>query len=589
MEQQHPDQERRISRRKLLTAMGIAGAVVGSQSLLPTGFANSSVTGSVYGAGCEELEARIDSLKRDAEDRGLNAGGFGAAGDGAADDTAAIQAGIDFIAANGGGTLILTGDHLITNTIDLKRQVALYFVEGARLRLKANTKGLNMRQDTALLGKAFLHVDINNYSESALYLNAAFVTGVSFQYAYIETLRLEGHVQNNVGNGIHFDAAAAPSRLSFVRFNNMRIRGFGKGIFMEAPAHVGDTVNYNYITGNILNNVVISDCDYYIYGTGDHAALNQVDGNTFNNVQLQYNDRCKEMIHFEGRGNYVNGFVWDAVNKACLIVNLTQTSRQNQIHLNFFDGSNYIDAGQYNYVSLRDLNGHKIPYKDKLTHLPGGDYRKYNGDYEDIFHAAPVLHRVSIVSGSEYMLDGSLDGVFQGKDKRYLRLNLAGGSVFSFEVDFNGRHYYGHAGDYVSGGIENLGIYFMYNRCPEQIRLDVTDSNGVVYTTVQDMKHMRYLPAYVLRSNVLNGLMKDIDKIKFTFTGQYAGDVRLGRIFGHSYYIGGNKYLANSGDFVAGDLTFIQNGHGVVLTSPNGSKFRLQVSDSGALTAVSIP
>jgi hypothetical protein len=44
--------------------------------------------------------------------------------------------------------------------------------------------------------------------------------------------------------------------------------------------------------------------------------------------------------------------------------------------------------------------------------------------------------------------------------------------------------------------------------------------------------------------------------------------------------------LANSGDFVAGDLTFVQNGHGVVLTSPNGSRFKLKVSDSGEPTAV---
>ncbi|MDF2716584.1 MAG: hypothetical protein K0R28_3509 [Paenibacillus sp.] len=117
-------------------------------------------------------------------------------------------------------------------------------------------------------------------------------------------------------------------------------------------------------------------------------------------------------------------------------------------------GSANRPAGQYNYLSIRDLNGHKIPYKDKLTYLPSGDYRKYNGDYEDIFHAAHVLHEVT-------------------------------------------------------GGIENVGLYFMYNRCPEQIRLDVTDLDGIVYTTVQDMQHMRYLPAYMLRSNVLNGLMKN--------------------------------------------------------------------------------
>ncbi|WP_158607003.1 glycosyl hydrolase family 28-related protein [Paenibacillus ginsengarvi] len=586
-----PGQEQQlISRRKLLASMGIAGAALGSQALLQTGFAQASVTQSVYGGDaeecdCAELDERITRLKQDVDERGQHVSGFGAVGDGVADDTAAIQAGIDAIAAAGGGTLVLSGIYRITNTIDLKRLVALYFVEGAKLNLKANTKALNMRQDTALLGKAYINIDINNYTESALYIDGATVSGVSYQYTYIETLRLEGHVLNNVGNGIHFDATAAPSRISFVRFNNLRIRGFGKGIFMDAPPHVGDTVNYNYVTGNIFNNVVISDCDYYIYATGDHKALNQADGNTFNNLQLQYNTRCKEIIHIEGRANIVNAFIWDAINKPCLMVNLTASTRQNQISLNVLDGSNYIDAGQYNYLSIRDQNGHVIPYKDKLTYLPSSDYRKFNGDYEDILHAAPVLHQVAIVSGSQYVTSGTIDSVFQGKSNQYLRLNLAGGQTFSFEVTFNGGHYYGNTTDYVPGGIENVGIYFSYNRCPEQIRLDVTDLDNVVYTTVQDMQYMQFLPAYILRSNVLNGLMKGVRKIKFTFTGQYSTDVRVGRIFAQSYYVGGNKFLANSGDYVAGDLTFVKSAHGVVLTSPNGSQFRLTVSDTGALTA----
>ena len=50
----------------------------------------------------------------------------------------------------------------------------------------------------------------------------------------------------------------------------------------------------------------------------------------------------------------------------------------------------------------------------------------------------------------------------------------------------------------------------------------------------------------------------------------------------------GNAYQWNvmrGGDSMLGNLTFERNANGVVLTSPNGSRFRITVSDAGALTA----
>ena len=58
---------------------------------------------------------------------------FGAKADGQTLNTASLQAGIDFISANGGGRLILKGGDFVSGTIYLKSDVTLHIEEGSRL------------------------------------------------------------------------------------------------------------------------------------------------------------------------------------------------------------------------------------------------------------------------------------------------------------------------------------------------------------------------------------------------------------------------------------------------------------------------
>lgn len=58
---------------------------------------------------------------------------FGAKADGQTLNTASLQAAIDYISANGGGRLVLTGGDFVSGTIYLKSDVTLHIEEGSRL------------------------------------------------------------------------------------------------------------------------------------------------------------------------------------------------------------------------------------------------------------------------------------------------------------------------------------------------------------------------------------------------------------------------------------------------------------------------
>jgi hypothetical protein len=506
----------------------------------------------------------------------------GARFDGITDDSQAIQTTINEIAANGGGDVLLAGVVAVGQTIELKSGVSLNCAN-ATIKVLNNVNVIEFDRNTKIKGTIRIDVSEITYTKSVLRLNGA--KHLSYRDITVDAIFITGNNASGMGNAIHLDCTLPSTDISFVYFGKTVIRGFEKGIFLDAPS-TGDTVNFNYINGNIFDNVIISDCDYYIYGTGSHSSnsRNQVDGNQFKNTQLQHSNRAIEMIHLEGWGNFVEGTVWDA--KSGDIFHLTETSRYTTVKFpNLNNPKNYKNFGSYNTIAFSGEGLNYIPYKDDLTYKPS-DHGLFRGDYEDILHKADMTTTLNQLTGTENIVSGtSLNNVFNANSQLGLNLNLSDSKEYSFEIVFDKGHI-GTNSSYLHSGFRSLGFYFMYNRCPQKIILEVTENTGTVTTTEINTELQRFLPAHIIQQNSGNRLGMHISKLKVTLIGQVDSDVRLGRIFGNSYMAGGNKYISNSGGKMAGRLEFITEG--IVMKSPNGTRYLMRINDDGTFRSTQL-
>jgi hypothetical protein len=222
----------------------------------------------------------------------INPKKFGAKGDGS-DDTLAIQNTIDYVQGLGKGEVLLFGNHGVSSKIILKSGVSLRFVSGSQLSALTNTSVIELERNASLLGHAKIFTGgVVGYNKDAIYLDGT--KHLSYRDINIEDMFCEGNYASGMGNAIHFDCSKIDSDISFVKVGRFVVRGFEKGVFFDAPPI--SSVEYNYANGNVFENIIISDCDYYIYGTGDHSAnsKNAADGNIFINASFQYNVEQKK-------------------------------------------------------------------------------------------------------------------------------------------------------------------------------------------------------------------------------------------------------------------------------------------------------
>lgn len=489
---------------------------------------------------------------------GVNPIDFGAKFDGINDDTNALIDALEYASVNGNSQLILTGIILVNKMIEIPEGVTVHSYN-ATIKPIYNTNVLSFNRDTKIKGN--LTIDVSGhgelYNQSVLYFNGE--KRLSYRDIILDSVFILGYTPSGMGNAVHFDCTTSLSDVAFVQFNNLVIRGFEKGIFFDVPEISGST-NYNYANGNIFNSTIISDCDYYIYGTGGHENnRNQASGNWFGNVQLQYNNRAKEFIHLEGRSNVFKGYIWDAAFKDVTIINLTSTSMNNNIEIN---GSNdpdiMYDNGRDNTINKLDDFYDKVPFKNPVSI---GDWStRFEGDYDDVLNKSDIFHNTSVITGGDNIILNDLSQVFDAEGSRYLGLNLSNQGQFKFEIDFNGKIYNGNSTDYIQNGLKNIGLVFGNDRIPENIIIEVESNTGKVSTTNLDMTKKGNRPYIFIKRNTTNGLNVHISKIRVTLIGQVNSDVRLARMVASSFYMNGNVYVSTAGGKITGELDVMNMG-----------------------------
>ena len=498
-----------------------------------------------------------NELKTELSQIAINPRRFGAKFDGS-DDTQAVKNALEEASKKGNNEVLLSGVVGLSETLEIPQGVTLNSYN-ATIKPLVNINVISFNRDTQIKGTLLVDTShlAENFTSSVLYFDGS--KRLSYRDISIENLFVFGHTARGMGNAVHFDCNSSLSDITFVQFNNLVIRGFEKGIFFDVPEISGST-NYNYANGNIFNSTIISDCDYYIYGTGGHNNnRNQASGNWFGNVQLQYNNRAKELIHLEGRSNVFKGYIWDASFKDVTILNLTETSMNNNIEINGSNDPDIMhDNGRDNTINKLDDFYDKVPFKNPF--LIGDWSTRFEGDYDDVLNKSDILHNVSVLTGESNITVNDISQVFDAEGSRYLGLNLSNQGQFKFEIDFNGKIYNGNRTDHIANGLKNIGLVFGNDRIPERIIIEVESNTGEVATTELDMSKKGNRPYIFIKRNSANGLTKNIKKIRVTLIGQVNTDVRLARMVASSFYMNGNVYLSTAGGKVTGELDIMNTG-----------------------------
>ena len=508
--------------------------------------------------GLPLLKDRLDESDTQLAQIAINPANHGAKFDGVHDDTQAILHALEEAEIKGNSEVLLSGTVAISSLIEIPQGVTIHSYN-ATIKPLVDTDVFSFNRNTKVKGSLLIDVShlASDFTSDVLYFDGS--KRLSYRDISLDNVFILGYTPSGMGNAVHFDCTSSLSDISFVQFNNLVIRGFEKGIFFDVPEISGST-NYNYANGNIFNSTVISDCDYYIYGTGGHNNnRNQASGNWFGNVQLQYNNRAKEFIHLEGRSNVFKGYIWDAAFKDVTILNLTDTSMNNNIEIN---GSNdpdiMYDNGRANTINKLDDFYDKVPFKNPFSI---GDWStRFEGDYDDILNKSDIFHNTSVITGAGNIILNDLSQVFDAEGSRYLGLNLSNGGEFTFEIDFNGKIYNGNTTDYIQNGLKNIGLVFGNDRIPENIIIEVESNTGKVSTTNLDMTKKGDRPYIFIKRNTANGLNVHISKIRVTLIGQVNSDVRLARMVASSFYMNGNVYLSTAGGKITGELDIMNTG-----------------------------
>lgn len=544
----------------------------------------------------ERLDQKDENLISQLAQIAINPINFGAKFDGT-DDTQPILDALEHARSIGNSEVLLTGLVGIQSEIEIPSGVTINSIN-ATVKPLTDTNVFSFNRNTHIKGTMTIDVRHlgSSFTSDCLHFNGSKI--LSWRDVSVDGIVMLGNDAIGMGNAIHLSAKEEDSSISFVNFGRIAIKGFEYGVKIDAPEVPGSS-KHNYINGNIFNDLTISDCDYYIYATGNRKSTrNHVDGNSFINMQLQYSARAKEIIHLEGWNNHLKGFVWDASYKDVLITNLTSTTRTNVIELyGASDIERHIDDGVRNYVNVLDELYDVISQESKNT--PPRWANRYEGDFQNILHNADKLHTVNVLSGQSLITSGEIKDVFDGLTHNVLRLDLSNDSEFTFEIVFDGTVYKGYNTSYLYMGLKRLGLAFTYSRAPNEITIESTSHDGIVKTVTHDLRGRANNPYFSFNSNTTNGLGVHLSKVKITLKGQQNNDIQLSRVYANSYFVGGNMYLSNSGgwidgDFdgrigiggdigITGDMEFKSRFNKLILTSSNGSKYNVFVGNTGEL------
>lgn len=515
---------------------------------------------------------------------------YGAVGDGVTDDAAAIT---QALAAS--KNVIFDGDktYAVGSTIVIPADSMVDF-RGATIVPTGNHDVIQAKPGSFIENLVVRCTDVAGWDKSALvfyggdYFRASNPTRINNVKLYNDVTYNDG--VENIGNGLYLYVDDAGQFVEGLSVNDLVTTGFGKGIFINGldPEMEYTSSKVAFIGGNNFCKYWSFKDTYGIYIESLHG-LDRMTSNFFSdmNIQAGGHGNSKYAIYCNGFNNYFSGCIYDYFY-------LNPYDSLKAIFFGTSSNSNVIESSsgvvyESGFVTDYGISNRVIKraYEDTLI-IPNNSYYNFGmiGNQDDILAFADKNMDCSLESLDGNPMYGSLSNVFDPTPRKTLAyrelVSENSGKRAIITINFKK----------VVTEVTNIILQFARHCVPTNIRITFYGNNEVrrVYDTTENVNQTVVYNYDMSRYPISEHPVYNVAKIKIEISGfaEPNGDGtykwwELERIMATGGNVTGKTWMRSDGGEVFGNIKF-GVGQGAVLTSENGTKYMLFVSDDGTLS-----
>lgn len=534
----------------------------------------------------------------------VNVMSFGAKGDGVTDDTKAIQDAIDYAKENHINEVYFPiGKYNISDTIEVHSEITLTLYDNNNIKynwetsegtaviyLLNNVNGFVLNSKSKIMGGVISTVQIKNYSSSCIKVD--YSGDKSIVCVQINTT-LRGRALSDDLHGTAIEVYSDNSGIGHLYnlFIDSVIESFDIGIH----SHKNNEGNGNCwfsnldVKGNITNCKCAIKDEFGGNGGRISASVQPLLKGNFNTID-------EPLILLNAENILLDGFIWDLVSA---INNKPIINYGCNIIISRYNLRDYIyDFSKMpNKLLIIDTSLNK-EYNIPMSSKNVNDISFMNGNQDNLLLGGK--NRYNVIESKENVVVGGGGGHLKpngmwdanGADTYVALSDTTLPGTYTIEIDLG-----------TARGVRCAGINFSVPAYSCKIELYSTkiESYYTIYDEIIEDKCVKsngfsvncyWAYNYTKDLSALGSYYDwNVNKIRYTIVldpnSTYFGKINC-NIASLYAYDGSINVLGYNGGDMYGDINFIKNNTGIVLTSPDGSKFRLKVDDNGNITSTKI-
>lgn len=556
--------------------------------------------------GISELDDKVSKLENDLT---VNVKNFGAIGNGTSDDTIFIQNAINYAKQNGKSEVFFpAGEYNISNTITVPEEITINLSGGFNTDGKHNWQtndntavvyivddviGFELKSKSNILGGVISTIKYPNYSSSCI--RVCYNGDDSVLWVSIKTsLRGRAKYDNTHGTAIEVYTDNNGGGHLFNLLIDCNIEAFDIGV--HTHKNVNGTGNAWFsnlmIDGNIVNCVTAIKNEFGGNGGFINATIQPL-------LVSQYNRTDDPLMLLYAHNMKITGMFWDlgdAINTLPI-----HNYGNNNIIISTYELKPYLkdfskNNGTAGLVQINNYisNPYNLPNSSKNI----GDIRYINGNQDNLLLGGNKRYKIIEDKQNVVVGGGGLHllptGMWEANaSDTYMALkdtSTSGTYILEIELDS-------------VRGVKNVGVTFA--KAPYSCKIELFSNKINDYVTVYDNKiediyastngmlthcywEYNYMNDYATIGNYYEW---NVSKIRYTFVlnpeSEFYGNntCEISSLFA---YDGSINVLGYYGGSMYGDIKFVKNGIGVILTSPDGTNFRLSIDNEGNITSTRI-